>query len=158
MESGSQCFEVEEPSREEMGESTSCGVGFNSHPFVYFNRRESSFSFFFGFTRRSHHGSSLPDWLSKPGPVFLRKFVRRGKNDDVVQKVELLDANPMYARVKFPDGKESNVSLRDIARCPHDGRFVNDGDRLGDDGERLGGEDDRFGDDGERLGGEGDRR
>ena len=118
---------------------------------------ESPHSRFFGFTRRSHHGSSLPDWLSKPGPVFLRKFVRRGKNDDVVQKVELLHANPMYARVKFPDGKESNVSLRDIARCPQNGRLVDDGERFVDGGERLVDDSERLVDDGGRLVDDGER-
>ena len=76
---------------------------------------------FFNFARRSCYGNSLPDWLCKPGPVYLRKFVRSGKNDDMVRKVELLDANPMYARVRYDDGRECNVSLRDIARCPRDG-------------------------------------
>ena len=75
---------------------------------------------FFSFTRRSCHGRSLPDWLCKQGPVMLRKFVRSGKNDDVVRKVDLIETNPMYARIRYPDGKESNVSLRDLARCPVD--------------------------------------
>ena len=75
---------------------------------------------FFAFTRRSCHGRSLPEWLCKPGPVMLRKFVRSGKNDDMVRKVDLIEANPMYARIRYPDGKESNVSLRDLARCPDD--------------------------------------
>ena len=38
----------------------------------------------------------------------------------MVRKVELLEANPMYARVRYDDGRESNVSLRDIARYPRD--------------------------------------
>ena len=44
--------------------------------------------------------------------------MRSGKSDDLVQRVELVEANPTYARVKFPDGRESNVALRDIARYP----------------------------------------
>ena len=73
---------------------------------------------FLSFSRRSQYGKSLPDWLCTPGPVLLRKFVRAGKNDDLVQRVDLVEANPMYARIKYPDGRESNVSLRDLARCP----------------------------------------
>ena len=73
---------------------------------------------FFNFTRRSTQGRSLPEWLCKPGTVLLRKFVRSGKNDDVVRKVELIDANPMYARIRHSDGREANVSLQDLARCP----------------------------------------
>ena len=79
---------------------------------------ETPHSRFFCFNRRSSHGNSLPEWLSRPGTVLLRKFVRTGKNDDVVQKVELVEANPMYARIKYPDGRETNVSLRDLARYP----------------------------------------
>ena len=75
---------------------------------------------FFKFTRRSFYGNSLPGWLCEPGPVLLRKFVRSGKNDDLVRKVQLIEANPMYARVRYDDGRESNVSLRDLARYPRD--------------------------------------
>ena len=32
---------------------------------------------FFNFDRRSPNGKSLPAWLSHPGPVFLRKFVKK---------------------------------------------------------------------------------
>ena len=66
--------------------------------------------------------------------MLLRKFIRSGKNDDLVRKVELVQANPMYALVRFPDGRESNVSLRDLARCPRNGQLVDDGVRLADDG------------------------
>ena len=70
---------------------------------------------FFQFHRKSSYGVSLPSWLTKPGPVLLRKFVRDGKNDDLVQRVELTDVNPTFARVRFPDGRESSVSLQDLA-------------------------------------------
>ena len=46
--------------------------------------------------------------------------MRNSKHDDLVQKVKLIDANPMYARVQFPGGRESNVSLRDLAPCPNE--------------------------------------
>ena len=73
---------------------------------------------FFRFSRRSCHGTSLPTWLMSPGPVFLRRFVRHNKNDPLVDEVELLEANPTYAHIKYPDGRESSVSLRDLAPCP----------------------------------------
>ena len=79
---------------------------------------ETPHSRFIHFTRRSQHGRGLPEWLCKPGPVLLRKFVRTGKHDDVIRKVELVEANPMYARIRYSDGRESNVSLKDLARCP----------------------------------------
>ena len=73
---------------------------------------------FFNFQRRSSLGTSLPSWLQNPGPVLLRRFVRTSKNDPFVDQVEITDANPTYAHVKYPDGRESSVSLRDLAPCP----------------------------------------
>ena len=72
---------------------------------------------FFSGDRRSPNGKSLPAWLSRPGPVFLRNHVRSSKYDDVVEEVELLEANPMYANVRRKDGREQNVSLCDLAPC-----------------------------------------
>ena len=87
---------------------------------------ETPHSRFLRFERRSNYGKSLPEWLSKPGPVLLRKFVRASKTDDLVQRVDLIEANPVYARVRYSDGRESNVSLRDIARCPRDEDLTGD--------------------------------
>ena len=72
---------------------------------------------FFNFPRKSSQGTSLPSWLS-PGPVLLRKFVRSNKNDDLVEQVELTQANPRYAHIRYNDGRESSVSLADLAPCP----------------------------------------
>ena len=71
---------------------------------------------FFNFQRRSSHGVSLPSWM-QPGPVLLHRFVRTSKNDPLVDEVGLTDVNPTYARVRYPDGRESSVSLRDLAPC-----------------------------------------
>jgi len=35
-----------------------------------------------------------------------------------VQEVELIQANPGYAHVKLPDGREQTVSVRDLAPAP----------------------------------------
>ena len=72
---------------------------------------------FFNFQRRSSSGVSLPSWM-QPGPVLLRRFVRTSKNDPLVDEVELTDVNPTYARIRYPDGRESSVSLRDLTPCP----------------------------------------
>jgi len=71
----------------------------------------------FNFSRKASNGNSLPSWLSDPGPVFLRKFVRNSKFSPIVEKVELLQANPNYAHIRFPSGRESTVSLGDLAPC-----------------------------------------
>ena len=73
---------------------------------------------FFSFHRRSGHGSSLPSWLLSPDPVSLRRNLRSSKHDPLVDQIELVDVNPMYANIRYQDGRESTVSVRDLARCP----------------------------------------
>ena len=58
----------------------------------------------FSHSRKSFNGVSLPSWV-KPGPICVKCHVRN-KND------------PHYAHVKLNDGREINVSLRDLARNP----------------------------------------
>lgn len=66
--------------------------------------------------RRSASGSSVPTWLTKPGRVFLRRHVRASKYEPLVEEVELLQAaNPTYAHVRLPDGRETTVSVRHLA-------------------------------------------
>ncbi|XP_047137392.1 uncharacterized protein LOC124813900 [Hydra vulgaris] len=79
----------------------------------------------FSFPRRSSSGTSLPSWLT-PGPIFLRRFVRTNKNDNLVDKVELVDVNPTYANIRYPDGRESTVSLQDLAPYPAPKEKFND--------------------------------
>ena len=67
---------------------------------------------FFSFQQRSSLGNSLPSWLQHPGPVLLRRFVRTSKNDPFVDQVELTDANPTYAHVKYPDGRVLGFASR----------------------------------------------
>lgn len=69
----------------------------------------------FTHTRRSFNGRSLPTWLSHPGPVLMRNHVRANKYEPIVQEVELLEANPDYAHVRLPDGRETTVSIRHLA-------------------------------------------
>lgn len=71
----------------------------------------------FNFQRRTSSGVALPSWLSSPGKVLLRRFVRRSKYDPLVDEVELIEANPMYAYIRYPNGRESSVSIRDLAPC-----------------------------------------
>ena len=57
----------------------------------------------------------------EPGPVLLRRFVRN-KNKAICDEVELLDANHSFARVGYPDGRESIVSTTDLAQSPNGGK------------------------------------
>ncbi|XP_054276457.1 uncharacterized protein LOC128995463 [Macrosteles quadrilineatus] len=70
---------------------------------------------FFIHPRRSLNGTSLPAWLMKPGPIFLKRNVRPSKFDPLVEEVELMDANPHYALVKHNDGRKSTVSLKHLS-------------------------------------------
>ncbi|XP_064083977.1 uncharacterized protein LOC135199749 [Macrobrachium nipponense] len=70
------------------------------------------------FQRCSSLGNTLPSWLLTPGPVLLRRHVRSSKHEPLTDQVQLMKANPMYANVKYPDGRESAVSTRDLAPSP----------------------------------------
>jgi len=69
----------------------------------------------FNFKRRSTFGVSVPTWLGVPGPVLLKRHGRSSKYDPVVEDVDLVHATPNYAVVRFPSGKESTVSVKDIS-------------------------------------------
>lgn len=69
----------------------------------------------FEHSRKSSNGQAIPSWLSSPGPVWMKKNVRKSKYDPFVEEVYLLEANPDYAYVRFPDGREDTVNLRHLA-------------------------------------------
>ena len=69
----------------------------------------------FGWARRSTTGNSLPSWLTTPGPVLLKRHVRNSKMDPLVEEVDLIEANPRYAYVSFPDGRHSTVATKHLA-------------------------------------------
>ena len=69
----------------------------------------------FTFKRKTVTGTSIPSWLSSPGPVLLRKYVRQSKFDPLVEEVDLLEANPQYAVIRSKNGRESTVSLKHLA-------------------------------------------
>ena len=69
----------------------------------------------FSFTRRSSVGESMPTWLSTPGSVLLKRHIRHSKYEPLVDEVELLDSNPLYAHIQHPDGRASTVSVRHLA-------------------------------------------
>ena len=73
---------------------------------------------FFGFSKRSMCGTSTPTWLKPGKSVFVCKFNRQSKTDPLVEKMRLIHTNPSYAFIKYNDGRESSVLLRDLAPCP----------------------------------------
>ncbi|XP_059822170.1 uncharacterized protein LOC132392366 [Hypanus sabinus] len=85
-----------------------------------FSKRPKLYKCVFGTTQLAILGKSttrttLPAWLTSPGPVLLRKHARSNKYSPLVERVHLLHANPQYAYVVLPDGREDMVSVRDLA-------------------------------------------
>lgn len=74
---------------------------------------------FLSFPRKSFSGTQTPSWLTHPGKVLLRKFVRSSE-DPYVQEVDLLDTNPFFAHIRYPSGREETVSVKDLSRLPGD--------------------------------------
>ena len=75
----------------------------------------------FNYNRKSTTGNSMPSWLSEPGPILIKKHVRKSKYEPIVEEADLLEANPEYAFVRLKSGHETTVSLRDIAPHPKSG-------------------------------------
>ena len=65
--------------------------------------------------RRSTPGSSIPSWLANPGPVLIKRHVRSSKFDPLTDEVHLIEENPQYAHVQYPNGKEDTVVLTHLA-------------------------------------------
>ncbi|KAF2884124.1 hypothetical protein ILUMI_22044 [Ignelater luminosus] len=72
----------------------------------------------FKFVRRTRNGSATPSWLTIPGPILLKKHVRHSKFDPLIQEVSLIEGNHEYAHIRFPEGRKTTVSTRDLAPLP----------------------------------------
>ena len=70
---------------------------------------------FCNFPRRSTNGQSMPTWLLEQGKVFVKKHFQSSKYDPLVEETDLIEAEPQYAYIKYPNGRESNVSIKDLA-------------------------------------------
>jgi len=70
------------------------------------------------FQRKATFGRAMPSWLLSEGSVLLRRHVR-SKSDPLCDEVLLLKANPSYAHIRYPKGREDTVSTSDLAPC-HD--------------------------------------
>ena len=68
----------------------------------------------FSYSRHEDCLHRMPDWLLSANNVYLRRFVRN-KSDPLVDKVKLLEANPSYCTIEYPDGRKDNVSTHDIS-------------------------------------------
>ena len=48
-------------------------------------------------------------------PAYVKRQVRASKMEPLVDEVELLQANPHYAHVRYPDGRETTVATKHLA-------------------------------------------
>ena len=69
----------------------------------------------FNYKRKSSFGTSVPTWLSAPGLVYLKRHVRSSKYDPLVKEVDFVHTAPNYTVVRMPSGRETTVSLRNVA-------------------------------------------
>jgi len=76
------------------------------------------------FQRKATFGRAMPTWLLSEGSVILRRHVR-SKSDPLCDEVLLLEANPSYAHIRYPNGREDTVSTSDLAPCPDIGIELN---------------------------------
>ena len=53
-----------------------------------------------------------------PCLIFLRRFVRASKNELICDEVDLLEANPNFAQIRYPVAGECTVALKELAPCP----------------------------------------
>ena len=73
---------------------------------------------FLNFSKRSVLGISVPSWLNSPGSVLIRRHVRQSKYDPLVEEADLIHATPQYAHIRLKNGRETTVSLKDMAPLP----------------------------------------
>lgn len=78
----------------------------------------------FSHPRRSPNGVSLPAWLTAPGPILIKRSVRSSKYDPTVEEGYLLQSNPTYSHIRYPDGREGTISNRHLAPIPSDDEYV----------------------------------
>ena len=75
----------------------------------------------FSYNRKTTSGTCLPNWLTTPGgTILVKRHDRISKYQSPVQKAELIHCNPQYAEIRLADGRETTVSLRDVAPYSHE--------------------------------------
>ena len=74
------------------------------------------------FETMKHHTSAFSVSLDNPtpvpattGPVYMRRQVRANMTKPLVDEVEMLQANPHYAHVRYPGGRETTVAIKHLA-------------------------------------------
>ena len=71
----------------------------------------------FNYARRTMTGKALPSWLIEADRVYAKRHVRT-KGDPLGEEVTLLDVNSQYAFVEYPNGRQTTLSIKDLAPLP----------------------------------------
>lgn len=69
----------------------------------------------FQYRRNSSSGYTLTQWLSSPGKILVRKFIRHSKWDPHVEPAKLIEANLSFSKICYSNGREATVSTGDLA-------------------------------------------
>ena len=93
------------------GSARSTALGENT---VFYSNKHYTARAVFAFSQAFYARSFTSNVADSPNTVLLKRFVRN-KSESLCDEVELLDANPKTALVRFPDGRESTVSVSDLA-------------------------------------------
>ena len=75
---------------------------------------------FLNFQRRFILEISTSSWLCSSETVLVRRHVRN-KYKPLVEEADLIHATSQYTHIRFKNGRESTVSLRDVAPVPGPG-------------------------------------
>lgn len=65
---------------------------------------------FFKYARRSSNATTQLAWLAATRPVLLCKFNRSARQDGLLEEVDLFEAYPSYAYIRYKDGRETTVT------------------------------------------------
>ena len=79
----------------------------------------------FQYQRWSSTRCNFPGWLSTPGQVLLKKHFRKSKYNPLIEEVKLIETNSQYAHIRYPNGKETTVSVRHLALKSDDYKELN---------------------------------
>ena len=85
---------------------------------------------FLGFQRRSAVGIAVPSWLSSPGLILVKRHVRGSKYEPLVEEADQIHATSSYTHVRFRNGHETKVSLRDVAPLADRDSLIEESDHV----------------------------
>ncbi|KAI0990511.1 hypothetical protein GJ496_003385 [Pomphorhynchus laevis] len=99
-------------------EITCCSDKRSNRCLTFASTIETQHDRFLSFQRKTPSGRSIPNWLSTPDPVVMRKHNVHNKYDSSTEVVQLVSSNPYDANVRCANGRECLVSVKHISPYP----------------------------------------